>query len=219
MFQETPYGRIFQSYSDFGPLKSYVSVPMITDFDQADDGDFGAYPIQPDVYRAPEVLLGWGWSHSADIWNFGNLIWRLASGADLFQPSHPTTPSMYDPVIHLAQMCSVLGFPSPALLKQRAQSGAWKWTPALENSKGELCTDACSFYGGPHFDPSTGEFLHPDAVPSPQSLHDRATFVGEEERASFVDFMSKMLTWDPAARLGADDLSHHPWLVLGGRIK
>lgn len=74
MFQETPYGRIFQSYSDFGPLKSYVSVPMITDFDQADDGDFGAYPIQPDVYRAPEVLLGWGWSHSADIWNFGNLV-------------------------------------------------------------------------------------------------------------------------------------------------
>ena len=32
------------------------------------------HPIQPDSYRAPEVLLGVGWSYSADIWNLGVMV-------------------------------------------------------------------------------------------------------------------------------------------------
>lgn len=32
------------------------------------------YPIQPNYYRAPEVVLGYGWNFSADIWNFGVLV-------------------------------------------------------------------------------------------------------------------------------------------------
>ena len=34
----------------------------------------GIYPIQPDYYRAPEVILGCGWNFKADIWNFGVLV-------------------------------------------------------------------------------------------------------------------------------------------------
>jgi serine/threonine protein kinase len=32
------------------------------------------YPIQTNYYRAPEVVLGYGWNFSADIWNFGVLV-------------------------------------------------------------------------------------------------------------------------------------------------
>lgn len=35
---------------------------------------FGIYPIQPDHYRAPEVILGCGWNSKVDIWNFGVLV-------------------------------------------------------------------------------------------------------------------------------------------------
>lgn len=61
---------------------------------------------------------------------------------------------MYDAVKHLAKMLAVLGPPNPALIRQRSQSG-WRWSPAIENQTGELCNDACSFYGGPFFDPAS----------------------------------------------------------------
>jgi hypothetical protein len=32
------------------------------------------HPIQPDHYRASEVILGAGWTYSADIWNLGVLV-------------------------------------------------------------------------------------------------------------------------------------------------
>lgn len=30
--------------------------------------------IQPVALRAPEVIIGCGWDHSADIWNLGCLV-------------------------------------------------------------------------------------------------------------------------------------------------
>ena len=75
-FKESLIGRrIFQSQNDFGPLRSYRTLPVIADFGLAEmDINIDAHPIQPDAYRAPEVLLGWGWSSSADIWNLGHLV-------------------------------------------------------------------------------------------------------------------------------------------------
>lgn len=56
--------------------------PKIIDFDLAtrlgSDNSLveaiGTHPIQPNHYRAPEVMLGCGWDYSADIWNLGVLI-------------------------------------------------------------------------------------------------------------------------------------------------
>jgi hypothetical protein len=53
---------VFQSRNDFGPLKSLRSIPQLVDSGLAtrleEDDDWGVWPIQPDHYRAPEVLLG-----------------------------------------------------------------------------------------------------------------------------------------------------------------
>lgn len=68
---------IYQSHNDFGPLKSFYILPKIADFGLAQKGDFSQlqlHPIQPDHYRAPEVILGAGWTYSADIWNLGVLV-------------------------------------------------------------------------------------------------------------------------------------------------
>ncbi|KAH3544134.1 hypothetical protein KXW20_009012, partial [Aspergillus fumigatus] len=52
---------VYQSRNDFGPLKSLRSIPQLVDFGLAtrleEDDDWGVWPIQPDHYRAPEVIL------------------------------------------------------------------------------------------------------------------------------------------------------------------
>lgn len=69
--QPTPYkvdatGRpVYLSCNDFGPLKSLRSIPQLVDFGLAtrleEEDDWGVWPIQPDHYRAPEVILSNGW--------------------------------------------------------------------------------------------------------------------------------------------------------------
>ena len=69
---------VYLSHNDFGPLRSYYILPKITDFGlahhQKDLPVLNRHPIQPDCYRAPEVILGAGWMYSVDIWNIGLLV-------------------------------------------------------------------------------------------------------------------------------------------------
>lgn len=61
----------------------YISKPMLLtrgeprlcDFSEARfDHDENDDMIMPDVYRAPEVLLGMPWSHSVDLWGFAMTV-------------------------------------------------------------------------------------------------------------------------------------------------
>ncbi|OBT85743.1 hypothetical protein VE02_05239 [Pseudogymnoascus sp. 03VT05] len=71
----SPGGPVYQSRTDFGPLKYLRSIPQLVDFGLAtrleENDDWGIWPSQPDHYRAPEVILGNGWQMPADIWNLG----------------------------------------------------------------------------------------------------------------------------------------------------
>ena len=75
---------VYRCQNDFGPLnwrELPKMIPKIADFGLAvqlagehGQGKTGTHPIQPDHYRAPEVILGCEWSFSADIWNIGVLV-------------------------------------------------------------------------------------------------------------------------------------------------
>ncbi|KAI9799321.1 MAG: hypothetical protein M1825_004814 [Sarcosagium campestre] len=68
---------IYLSRNDLGPQTKGIGRPVITDFGLAVRGDVPHphyHTIQPDDYRAPEVILAAGWSYSADIWNLGLLV-------------------------------------------------------------------------------------------------------------------------------------------------
>lgn len=68
---------IYLSHDDFGPLRSFRMLPKLGDFGLAELGESlepNRVPIQPPLFQAPEVLLGTGWSYSADIWNLGVLV-------------------------------------------------------------------------------------------------------------------------------------------------
>ena len=82
---------IFRCHNDFGALDGRQiknTFPKIADFglatilnksssqDEVFGKQVGIYPIQPDYYRAPEVILGCGWDFKTDIWNFGVLVRR-----------------------------------------------------------------------------------------------------------------------------------------------
>jgi serine/threonine-protein kinase SRPK3 len=72
---------VYRCHNDFGRIKGIGGFqkmyPKVTDFGLAQRGDQPGpllHPIQPDNCHAPEVLLGTGWSHRADIWNFGIMM-------------------------------------------------------------------------------------------------------------------------------------------------
>lgn len=49
-------------------------VPLLADFGEARLGDEHEGLIQPDIYRAPEVILGSRWTAKVDIWNVGVMV-------------------------------------------------------------------------------------------------------------------------------------------------
>jgi serine/threonine protein kinase len=80
-----PTGRaVYRCHNNFGPLRKIKGIiPKIVDFGLATRlphvDDWGIYPIQPDHYCAPEVILNCGWRASADIRNLGTLVRDMLS--------------------------------------------------------------------------------------------------------------------------------------------
>ena len=56
------------------PKKGLWGEPVLCDFGQARIGRVHQGDIQPEVYKAPEVLFEMEWSHQVDIWNVGALV-------------------------------------------------------------------------------------------------------------------------------------------------
>ncbi|KAH9208450.1 kinase-like domain-containing protein [Leptodontidium sp. 2 PMI_412] len=146
---------VYRCHNDFGRINGDDALkkmyPKITDFGLAQRGDQPGpflYPIQPNDCHAPEVLLGTGWSYSADIWNFGVMVWDLLGGKRLFQQEDPHS---YSAVQHLADMVALLGPVPPVLVQRERDMRHWRWSPEAINPEGRLCSSAAEFYGGPFF--------------------------------------------------------------------
>jgi len=56
-------------------IPDHPGVPIISDFG---DAHFGEPPffveVMPDLYRAPEMVLGIAWDEKIDIWAFGLMV-------------------------------------------------------------------------------------------------------------------------------------------------
>ncbi|KAL8861012.1 MAG: hypothetical protein Q9178_002525 [Gyalolechia marmorata] len=209
---------IYQSHNDFGRLKSLRVLPIIADFglaELADGPEPLRHPIQPPLYHAPEVILGTGWTYSADIWNLGVLrgtqIWNLMENKDLFRHIR-SSQGTYDPRAHLAEMIALLGPPPETLIDREMKWSEVKWSHAVPNAEGELCQTAREYYGGPFFN-SEGEFLYQDVIPSNFNLSGSVLSLKGEDKQLFLDFVSHMLRWLPEERKTAKELLEHPWLV------
>ncbi|CAM8980085.1 unnamed protein product [Rhodiola kirilowii] len=77
-----------------------------------------SYIVSTRHYRAPEIILGLGWSYPCDIWSVGCILVELCTGEALFQT--------HENLEHLAMMERVLGALPPHMLK-RADRHAEKY--------------------------------------------------------------------------------------------
>ncbi|RSM09526.1 hypothetical protein CEP52_004052 [Fusarium oligoseptatum] len=162
--------------------------PVLCDFGSAVAGDIEhTEDIQPDIYRAPEVILEAPWSYEVDIWNTGCMIWDLFEGGHLFtgrDPEHQT----YRSRAHLAEVIALLGQPPQELL----QSG---------KSSHKFFTDQGNFRA--------------DIIPLPDriSLEEKETSLEGESQRRFLAMMGKMLCWDPLKRSSAKALAEDEWIM------
>lgn len=56
------------------PTQGLWGQPVLCDLGEARIGKFHRGNIQPNIYKAPEVLFDMQWSFSADIWNVGVMV-------------------------------------------------------------------------------------------------------------------------------------------------
>ncbi|KAH7266166.1 kinase-like domain-containing protein [Fusarium solani] len=161
--------------------------PVLCDFGSAVTGDIEhTEDVQPDIYRATEVILEAPWSYEVDIWNTGCMIWDLFKGGHLFTGRDPEYQS-YRSRAHLAEMTALLGQPPQALL----QSG---------KSSRKFFTDQ-------------GDFRADIPFPERISLKRKETNLKRESQRKFLTMMQKMLQWDPSKRSSAKALAEDEWIM------
>ena len=132
---------IYQSRRFRRPLKGKsFGLPILCNFGEARIGkmhESGPF-VQPDIYRAPEIIFEMPWGSAVDIWNLGPLvsivlriqsmkysankgqIWDLFEGRHLFGNIFNDNGS-HDPFKHLALMVALVG-PPPRDFVQRSET-------------------------------------------------------------------------------------------------
>lgn len=66
---------IYASRAFRRPRAHAYGLPVLCDLGEARIGVPQAYTeIQPEIYKAPEILMQFEWGHSADIWNAACLV-------------------------------------------------------------------------------------------------------------------------------------------------
>ncbi|KAI1263985.1 serine threonine protein kinase, CMGC group [Xylariaceae sp. FL1019] len=173
-----------------------LGAPVLCDFGSAVVGDtHHVEDIQPDIYRAPEVILEAPWSYQVDIWNTGCMapnmcshrqIWDLFEGGHLFT-RHDSEFQTYRSRAHLAEMIALLGKPPQALL-------------TLGQSSHKFFTDE-------------GDFRADISLPGSTSLEEKETTLESDARAKFLAMMLKMLQWEPGKRSSAKALAEDEWIM------
>ncbi|KAJ5683318.1 hypothetical protein N7462_006483 [Penicillium macrosclerotiorum] len=205
---------VYRCHNDFGPLKTLRNIiPKIVDFGGSIrlDGDdqLGILPVQPNHYRAPEVILGCGWDSSTDIWNLGVLLWDMIQGQELFRQVQDSQ-GRYDAKSHLAEMIALLGSPPAELLTRSEHMREVRWPMEILNDHGALCNTVEQYFDGPFFD-QDGKFLHNDLIPD-RKLDSTITVLEQEEKEQFLSLARLMLAWNPDERKTARELMEHPFL-------
>ncbi|KAI0003443.1 kinase-like domain-containing protein [Xylariaceae sp. FL0662B] len=166
--------------------------PVLCDFGSAVPGDREHLEdVQPNIYRAPEVILEVPWTYSIDIWNVGCMIWDVFEGGHLFTAHDPELHT-YRSRAHLAEMIALLG-PPPQNLLARGKSSH-------------------------RFFSAEGEYSAGITVPEPVSLKNIETSVEGQDKELFLRFMQKMLQWEPEKRSSAKELIEDDWVCEHTKI-
>ncbi|XP_057948814.1 serine/threonine-protein kinase AFC2-like isoform X2 [Malania oleifera] len=146
------------------------------------------YIVSTRHYRAPEVILGLGWSYPCDIWSVGCILVELCSGEALFQT--------HENLEHLAMMERVLG-PLPQHMLKRAVRRAEKYV-----RRGRL--------DWPEGAASRESIRAVLKLPRLQNLVMQHV---DHSAGDLIDLLQGLLTYDPSNRLTAHQALKHPFFT------
>uniref|UniRef100_A0A0E0JKL6 dual-specificity kinase n=1 Tax=Oryza punctata TaxID=4537 RepID=A0A0E0JKL6_ORYPU len=138
-------------------------------------------------YRAPEIILGLGWSFPCDLWSVGCILVELCSGEALFQT--------HENLEHLAMMERVLG-PLPEHMIRKASSSAQKYFrrgARLNWPEGAVSRESIR------------------AVKKLDRLKDLVARKADHSRAVLADLLYGLLKFEPSERLTAQEALDHPF--------
>ncbi|KAI8908851.1 kinase-like domain-containing protein [Powellomyces hirtus] len=154
--------------------------------------DFGSSIFQDDYhstivstrhYRAPEILLGAGWSYPCDIWSLGCILVEFVTGDALFQT--------HENIEHLAMMEAVLG-PIPPHLTTTTTAAKYFENGLLQYPRPDTTRQSRK------------------SVSKTKALRD--IIAPKDELAEhLLDLVHRMLRYDPAERITARDALGHPY--------
>ncbi|XP_074287458.1 serine/threonine-protein kinase AFC2-like isoform X2 [Silene latifolia] len=151
-----------------------------------------SYIVSTRHYRAPEVILGLGWSYPCDVWSIGCILVELCSGEALFQT--------HENLEHLAMMERVLG-PLPQHMLKRVDRHSEKYVRRgrLDWPDGSTSRESVRAVGKllrlqnlvmQHVDHSGGDFIH---------------------------VLQGLLRYDPSERFTAREALRHPFFCRDSR--
>ncbi|KAG8641691.1 serine/threonine-protein kinase AFC2 isoform X2 [Manihot esculenta] len=146
------------------------------------------YIVSTRHYRAPEVILGLGWSYPCDIWSVGCILVELCSGEALFQT--------HENLEHLAMMERVLG-PLPQHMLRRADRHAEKYV-----RRGRLDWP----------DGATSRESIKAVVKLPR-LQNLVMQHVDHSAGDIIDLLQGLLRYDPSNRLTAHEALRHPFFT------
>ncbi|KAI8137855.1 kinase-like domain-containing protein [Fennellomyces sp. T-0311] len=136
-------------------------------------------------YRAPEIILGTGWSYPCDIWSIGCVLVELFTGDALFQT--------HENLEHLAMMEVVLGKFPPQLIRS-ASPEAKKY-----------------FYNGrTRYPDKSTSYKSREYFADTKPLADKVAPTTQFNRL-FLDLLQKMLTYCPKKRITPRQALAHPF--------
>mmetsp|Transcript_19100 Transcript_19100/g.38452 ORF Transcript_19100/g.38452 Transcript_19100/m.38452 type:complete len:590 (+) Transcript_19100:38-1807(+) len=138
-------------------------------------------------YRAPEVILGWGWSYPSDLWSVGCIIAELYRGELLF--------ATHDNAEHLALMERAVGpFPRECLDKST-------------NSLTRECFDTRGWH-------KIGAVLSPRSIEHVRKMAPVEMLVDERDRRSGLgQLLRSLLMIDPKRRATAREALMSPFFA------
>ncbi|XP_052208749.1 serine/threonine-protein kinase AFC3 isoform X2 [Diospyros lotus] len=187
-YVKLPGSKRFSDETHFRCLPKSSAIKLIDFGSTVFDNQNHSSIVSTRHYRAPEIILGLGWTYPCDLWSVGCILVELYSGEALFQT--------HDNLEHLAMMEKVLG-PLPEHMAQRANRGAEKYFrrgPRLNWPEGAVSRE------------SIRTVSKLDCLKNRVSKH-----VDCSRSSSLVDLLHGLLKFDPTERLTARQALDHPF--------
>ncbi|KAK6353113.1 dual specificity protein kinase kns1 [Orbilia brochopaga] len=194
------YNRVIPSSTNTNPRKAQTrKILLDTDIRLIDFGsatfeqEYHSSIVSTRHYRAPEIILGLGWSFPCDIWSIGCILIEFYTGDALFQT--------HDNLEHLAMMRTVCN----ADIETRLVRQAVQRTQHSNNPTGRFFRNNKLDY--PNNETSKTSRRYVKAMRRLEEMIPQTCNFYRQ----FLDLLKKIFVYDPAKRITARDALKHPW--------